>query len=222
LASSYDRAGALLSLGLEAGWRRRLVDAVPARPSQSVVDVASGTGLVARALATRHGCRVTGVDQSREMLEVARRRTLDMPLAHLIDYVEASAERLPFEDASFDHLTVTYLLRYVDDPDATLRELVRVIRPGGTFASLEFGLPPRGPLRWGWWMHTRWLLPLVGRVVSPDWAEAARFLHRSIPDFYRRLPLDALLAAHRAAGLTEIRTQRPALGSALIITGRRP
>lgn len=163
----------------------------------------------------RHGCRVTGIDQSAEMLDVARSRGGE------VTYVVGSAEQLPFEDATFDHLTVTYLLRYVDDPLATLRELVRVIRPGGTFASLEFGLPPRGPLRWGWWAHTRWALPLVGRAVSPEWAGAARFLHRSIPDFYRRLPLAKLLEAHRAAGLTGVRTQRPALGSALVITGRR-
>ena len=186
-----------------------------------MLDVATGTGLVARQLVARHGCWVTGFDQSGAMLEVARRRTLDVPLARLIDYVEGSAERLPFEDKSFDHLTVTYLLRYVNDPAQTLRELVRVIRPGGTFASLEFGLPPRGPLRWGWWAHTRWLLPQIGKRVSPDWAEAARFLHRSIPDFYRRVPLDALLDAHLAAGLTDIRTERLALGSAVIIAGRR-
>jgi demethylmenaquinone methyltransferase / 2-methoxy-6-polyprenyl-1,4-benzoquinol methylase len=177
--------------------------------------VATGTGLVARALVERHGCAVTGIDQSAEMLEVARGRGGE------INYVVGSAERLPFQDAAFDHLTVTYLLRYVDDPAATLRELVRVIRPGGTFASLEFGLPPRGPLRWGWWAHTRWVLPMVGRAVSHEWAKAARFLHRSIPDFYRRLPLEQLLDAHMAAGLTDIQTQRPALGSALIITGRR-
>jgi demethylmenaquinone methyltransferase / 2-methoxy-6-polyprenyl-1,4-benzoquinol methylase len=195
IASSYDRAGALLSLGRERGWRDQLVGAVPAGSGQVVLDVACGTGLVSAEL---------------------RRRFAGDPDVTL---VQASAEALPFDDASVDHLTVTYLLRYVDDPAAQLRELVRVIRPGGTFASLEFGVPTTGPLRWGWQAYTRFALPAIGRLVSPEWAEAGRFLHGSIPDFYRRVPLDRLIDLHRAAGLRDLRVVHPTLGSAVIITG---
>lgn len=219
IATSYDRAGALLSLGRERGWRERLVAAVPAGPEQVVLDVACGTGLVAAELRSRYGCQVIGLDQSAEMLALARRRFVADPSVTL---VRSAAQALPFEDASVDHLTVTYLLRYVDDPAAQLRELVRVIRPGGTFASLEFGLPARGPLRWGWWLYTRYGLPLVGKVAGSEWADAGRFLHRSIPDFYRRVPLDHLVGLHRDAGLRDLHVDQPTLGSAVIIVGKRP
>ncbi|MDH4104441.1 MAG: class I SAM-dependent methyltransferase, partial [Thermoleophilia bacterium] len=127
LGSSYDRVGATLSLGQDPLWRRFLVSRLP--PGGHVLDVATGTGLVAAEL-IRHGFEVTGVDQSAEMLTLARCRFRDT-----VELVEASASSLPFADDAFDHLTFTYLLRYVADPGATLVELARVVRPGGTVAS---------------------------------------------------------------------------------------
>src|SRR5919108_531765 len=116
-----------------------------------VLDVATGTALVARALVRRYGCSVVGVDQSPEMLAGARRRLAREPeLARRIELVQGEAERLPFADREFDHLTFTYLIGYVDDPGATLAELARVVRPGGRIASLDFGLPDP-PLRRGAW-----------------------------------------------------------------------
>ena len=218
IAPSYDRAGAMLSLGLERGWRRYLVSSVPARRDDIVLDVACGTGLVTAELLRQKKCGVIGIDQSAFMLAGARRR---LAADDRVTLVQGRAEALPFDHASVDHLTVTYLLRYVDDPAATLAELVRVIRPGGTFASLEFGMPNRGPIRWGWWAYTRWGLPAIGRLVSREWADTGRFLHRSIPDFYQRFPLDHLLDLHRAAGLADVVARRFTLGSAVVIVGRR-
>jgi demethylmenaquinone methyltransferase / 2-methoxy-6-polyprenyl-1,4-benzoquinol methylase len=136
LGPTYDRYSALLSLGQDPRWRRFLVSRVEAGPDDTVLDVATGTGLVARELVRRKGCRVVGLDQSPHMLAVARQR---VPVG--VELVEGDAERLPFEDASFDGLTFTYLLRYVDDPAATLRELARVVRPGRSIAMLEFAVP---------------------------------------------------------------------------------
>src|SRR6185312_7336937 len=134
LGGDYDRVGAVLSFGQDPRWRRAMVARVP-NDGGSVLDVATGTGLVAAQLLAR-GHRVTGLDQSPEMLAAARRR-----FDGHVPLVEASATEIPFPDASFDHLTFTYLLRYVDDPAATLAELARVVRPGGTVASLEFCVP---------------------------------------------------------------------------------
>ena len=142
IGPSYDRVGALLSFGQDPLWRRFLVSRLP-RDHGHVLDVATGTGLVAAEL-VRRGFRVTGVDQSPEMLAGARRR-----FGGSVELVEASAESLPFPDGAFDHLTFTYLLRYVGDPGATLVELARVVRPGGVVASLEFGVP-RGVARPAW------------------------------------------------------------------------
>jgi demethylmenaquinone methyltransferase/2-methoxy-6-polyprenyl-1,4-benzoquinol methylase len=143
LGPTYDRYAALLSFGQDPRWRRFLVSRLEAGPDERVLDVATGTAAVAIELVRRHGCSVVGLDQSPEMLAEARARVRHAGLEHRIELVEGRAEELPFEDASFDALTFTYLLRYVDDPGGTLRELARVVRPGGTIASLEFGVPPR-------------------------------------------------------------------------------
>src|SRR5689334_23232291 len=173
--------GALLSLGQDPLWRRFLVSRLP--PEGHVLDVATGTGLVAARL-LRRGFRVTGVDQSPGMLAAANRR-----LDGRVELVEASAESLPFPDRSLDHLTFTYLLRYVDDPGATLAELARVVRPGGLVASLEFGVPA-GLARPLWDAYVRSALPLAGRVVRNGWAEVGDFLGGSIRSFWNRYPLE--------------------------------
>ncbi len=179
-----------------------------------MLDVATGTGAVARELMRAHGCRVVGLDQSPEMLAEARRR------GGGIEYVEGTAERLPFADASFDHLTFTYLLRYVDDPGATLRELARVVRPGGTVAMLEFGVPG-GLWRPLWNLHVRIGLPLAGRLISPGWHEVGRFLGGSIRDFHDRYPEPALLALWSEAGIEDAQARRLSLGGGLVVWGRR-
>jgi demethylmenaquinone methyltransferase/2-methoxy-6-polyprenyl-1,4-benzoquinol methylase len=213
LGPTYDRVGAVLSLGQDPRWRRFLVSRLPPDGGR-VLDVATGTGLVARELA-RRGFAVTGLDQSEEMLAVARRR-----LGAGAELVLGRAEALPFGEAAFDHLTVTYLLRYVDDPAAALAELARVVRPGGTLASLEFGLP-RGPWRPAWEAYVRLVLPLAGRAVSAGWGEVGRFLGPSIRDFWARWPLERQLAAWRAAGIGDVAHRRLSLGGGVVIWGRR-
>src|SRR4051794_33208362 len=123
-----------------------MIAAIGAGREDRVLDVATGTGLVARGLVERYGCAVVGLDQSRDMLAGARRALAGAPqLAARIDLVQGEAERLPFDDGEFDHLTFTYLLRYVDDPAATLAELARVVKAGGRIARLEVGLPDPPP-----------------------------------------------------------------------------
>jgi demethylmenaquinone methyltransferase / 2-methoxy-6-polyprenyl-1,4-benzoquinol methylase len=142
IAGSYDRVATVLSLGQDPRWRRALVDAIDARPTDRVLDVATGTGMVAQALRDRFGCTVVGLDQSPDMLRIARTRD-----GVFETIVEGRAESLPFTDAAFDHLTFTYLLRYVDDPAATMRELARVVKPGGRVAMVEFGARERRSTR---------------------------------------------------------------------------
>jgi len=213
LGPTYDRVGAVLSFGQDPRWRRFLVSRLP-RDGGHVLDVATGTGLVAAAL-LRSGFRVTGLDQSPGMLSRAGARFGDR-----VELVEASADALPFGDASFDHLTFTYLLRYVDDPGATLAELARVVRPGGVVAMLEFGLP-RGVWRppWNLWVDVG--LPVSGRLISPGWHEVGRFLGPSIRDFHDRYPEPALLELWRAAGIGDVRVKRASLGGGLLVWGRR-
>ena len=215
LGRTYDRYARLLSLGQDPRWRRFLVSTLDVGPRDRVLDVATGTGAVALELIRQKKCAVVGVDQSAEMLAVARER---LPAA--VQLVEASAERLPFDDASFDGLTVTYLLRYVDDPAATVRELARVVRRGGTIACLEFGVPGGAwnPL---WRLYVGAVLPAAGRVVSPAWREVGDFLGGSIRDFWRRYPLARQLELWRDAGIDDVRHRRLSVGGGIVIWGRR-
>jgi demethylmenaquinone methyltransferase/2-methoxy-6-polyprenyl-1,4-benzoquinol methylase len=215
LGPTYDRYARLLSLGQDPRWRHFLVSRVDAGQGDRVLDVACGTGAVAFELLRSKRCAVVGLDQSPEMLAVARER---LPAG--TELVEASAEALPFEDGSFDGLTTTYLLRYVDDPGATLAELVRVVRPGGSIASLEFCVP-RGIWRPLWLAYVGAVLPLAGRLVSPGWHDASRFLGGSIRGFWRRYPLELQLELWRAAGVPDVRCRRLSLGGGIVFWGRR-
>jgi demethylmenaquinone methyltransferase / 2-methoxy-6-polyprenyl-1,4-benzoquinol methylase len=215
LGPTYDRYAALLSFGQDPRWRRFLASRLDVGPGDTVLDVATGTGAVARELIKQKRCTVVGLDQSPEMLAEARRR-----LGDDVRLIEGTADRLPFGDATFDGLTFTYLLRYVDDPAATLRELARVVRRGGTIASLEFAVP-RGPWRPLWELYVRAGLPAAGRVISPGWRLVGGFLGSSIRDFYARWPVERLLQAWREAGIDDVGARRLSLGGGIVIWGRR-
>jgi demethylmenaquinone methyltransferase / 2-methoxy-6-polyprenyl-1,4-benzoquinol methylase len=221
LAPTYDRYARLLSFGQDPRWRGFLVSRIEARPGDTVLDVATGTAAVALELTRRYGCRVVGVDQSRDMLAEGRRRVEAVGLEGRIELVEAQAEGLPFEAKSFDALTFTYLLRYVDDPAATLRELARVVRPGGRIAMLEFFLPRFAPARLAWEEYVRAGLPLLGALISPGWRAVGEFLSASIRDFYARWPLDRQLQAWRAAGIANVKARPLSLGGGIVLWGDR-
>jgi demethylmenaquinone methyltransferase / 2-methoxy-6-polyprenyl-1,4-benzoquinol methylase len=220
LGPTYDRYARLLSFGQDPRWRSFLVSRIPA-DARRVLDVASGTAAVAIELARAEpGRTVVGVDQSLEMLAAGRARVDERGLGDRIELREGRAEALPFGDAEFDALTFTYLLRYVDDVPATLRELLRVVRPGGTVAMLEFGLP-RGVWRALWELYMRVGLPAAGAIVSPGWGEVGRFLGPSIRGFWERWPEPRLLDAWREAGMTDVWARRLSLGGGIVVWGRR-
>jgi demethylmenaquinone methyltransferase/2-methoxy-6-polyprenyl-1,4-benzoquinol methylase len=222
LGPTYDRYARALSFGQDPHWRRFLVSLLDGiGPDDVVLDVATGTGAVALELVRQRGCSVVGVDQSPEMLAEARRRLVLAAETRRVRLMEASAHELPFEDASFDGLTAAYLLRYLDDLPAGLRELTRVLRPGATAALLDFGAPPAPLPRAAWNLWVDVGLPLLGRAISPGWREVGRFLGASIRDFDERWPVPRLLTALREAGLQDVRARRLSLGGCTVLWGRR-
>jgi demethylmenaquinone methyltransferase/2-methoxy-6-polyprenyl-1,4-benzoquinol methylase len=220
LGPGYDRWGAVLSFGQDPRWRRFLVSTVDAGPMDTVLDVATGTAAVALELTRQKDCYVVGVDVTPEMLDEGRRRVVLAAATRKIRLEEADARALPFDDGTFDAVTFTYLLRYVEDPRATLSELVRVVKPRGTVSGLEFGVP-RGPWRPLWEIWTRVGLPTAGRLIGDGWHEVGTFLHPSITEFYERWPMPEQLAAWQEAGLDGVRSRRLSLGGGVVTWGRK-
>jgi demethylmenaquinone methyltransferase / 2-methoxy-6-polyprenyl-1,4-benzoquinol methylase len=221
LPQRYDRLAELLSFGQNGRWRRAMISRIEPAPGQTVLDVASGTAGVALGLA-RSGATVVGVDLTEQMLRQGQRNVTDARMGHRIRLVAGRAEQLPFEDAAFDALTFTYLFRYVVDPEATLRELARVVKPGGRVASLEFMLPPSRFWRPAWWLYTRLLLPAGGLLTGGrEWYAVGRFLGPSISGHYRRYPLPWTVEAWRKAGFTDVGARVMSLGGGLVMWGTR-
>jgi demethylmenaquinone methyltransferase / 2-methoxy-6-polyprenyl-1,4-benzoquinol methylase len=221
LPQRYDRLAELLSFGQNGRWRRAMISRIEPGPGQTVLDVASGTAGVALGLA-RRGATVVGVDLTEQMLRQGQRNVAGAAMDERIRLVAGRAEQLPFGDAAFDALTFTYLLRYVVDPEATLRELARVVKPGARVASLEFMLPPSRFWRFWWFLYTRLLLPAGGLLTGGrEWYEVGRFLGPSISGHYRRYPLAWTVEAWRRAGFTDVGARVMSLGGGLVMWGTR-
>ena len=198
-----------------------MVSRLPVDPDTTVLDVATGTAAVALEIARRTGSQVVGLDQSEPMLREGIRRVGRTNVGERIRFVLGSAEHLPFRDESFDGLTSAYLLRYVDDLGSTLKELARVVRPGGVLAAQEFHVPRTVLFRMPWRVYTGTVMPWLGRAVSRQWRDAFAFLSGSIPDFYRRYPLERQLDLWRAAGIEDVQARVMSLGAAVVVWGTK-
>jgi demethylmenaquinone methyltransferase / 2-methoxy-6-polyprenyl-1,4-benzoquinol methylase len=227
LPARYDRLAEILSFGQNARWRKAMVDRLVQAPRSGsadrvVLDVAAGTAGVSLQLAARTGARVIGLDLTEEMLRRGAQNVAAAGAGGRVSLVNARAEQLPLPDASVDALTFTYLLRYVSDPQATLAELARVVRPGGTVASLEFYVPPSPFWRFWWRAYTASALPLGGLITGGrQWYEVGRFLGPSIASHYRRYPIDWTVHAWQQAGLRDVGYKVMSLGGGLVMWGTR-
>ena len=219
IAPQYERMGALLSFGQDARWRRFLVSRSNAVPGGRVLDVAAGTQLVSRALAAGRNVHVVALDQSEPMLRAGGEPNRLAGLDGRIRPVLGQAERLPFGDGTFDSVTFTYLLRYVDDPAATVHELARALQAGGSIAMLEFSVPEAPLARLGWWIQTRVVMRLVGTAVSPAWARTTAFLGPNISRFVADHPIEGWVRWFQAAGIRHVRTRSFLFGSAVVLWG---
>ncbi len=213
IAPAYGAPADLLSFGQYGRWRRALVRSLGLSPKEAVLDVATGTGLIARDMRRAYGCRVIGADQSEGMLAKARGRVPEL--------AAADANALPFADARFDAVVFSYLLRYVSDPSETLVELARVLKPGGTLASVEFGVP-RSPLpRIGWSVHARGVFPLATRAFGRRWSDVGSFLPKSIIEWDVEWPPERQAEAWRSAGIEDVQTKLMTFGTGVLMKGRK-
>ena len=222
LPGRYDRLAELLSMGQNGRWRRAMVDHIVPDHPDLILDVASGPAGVALQLADRTSARVVGLDLTLDMLRQGKYNVAERSMVNQVQLVAGRAEQTPFADGTFDALTFTYLLRYVDDPQATLIELARLVKPGGAVASLEFLLPESRFWRFWWWGYTRLLLPAGGWLTGGKaWFEVGRFLGPNISAHYRRYSVEWTIEAWRRAGFVDVGVRRMSLGGGLIMWGRR-
>ena len=169
IAPTYDVLNHTLSLGTDRGWRRKAMDALGKHRPRHILDVATGTGdfaiLAARRLGTE-GLHITGADISEGMMQVGREKVRQLGLEHVISFRREDCTQLSFDDASFDAVTVAYGVRNFQDLDAGLREMCRVLRPGGHLLVVELASPPHFPMKQLFWLYSHVWMPLVGRLVS--------------------------------------------------------
>ncbi|HUC13411.1 MAG TPA: class I SAM-dependent methyltransferase [Acidimicrobiales bacterium] len=222
LPTRYDRLAEVLSFGQNRRWRKAMVDAIVNRSPTSVLDVATGPAGVALEVATRTSARVTGVDLTPQMLQAGAANVARSPQAGQVHLAVARAEELPFADATFDALTFTYLLRYVADPAQTVKELARVVKPGGVIANLEFHTPTGRVWHPLWVLYTRIGLPVAGFVLGgSEWFRVGRFLGPSISRHYRNYPISWHLEAWSSAGIEDVKVSVMSLGGGLVMWGRK-
>lgn len=222
LPSRYDTLAYLLSFGQDRRWRAAVVEHIAAAHPKRVLDVACGPAGVTLAIAAACDAEIVGVDLTEDMLRQGLANVRAAAAADRIKLAVARAEDLPFADASFDAISFSYLMRYVDDPAATIAEIARCVVPGGTIASLEFHVPSWPPARAVWWAYTRLVLPIAGGLTGGRaWYRVGRFLGPNITYHYLRYPVGAHVAAWRAAGIENVKITSMSFGGGLVIWGTR-
>ncbi|WP_403021576.1 bifunctional demethylmenaquinone methyltransferase/2-methoxy-6-polyprenyl-1,4-benzoquinol methylase UbiE [Salinibacterium sp. GXW1014] len=211
VAAGYDRTNGVLSMGNSALWRHAVVKAIAPQPGERILDIAAGTGTSSEVI-SRSGAHVVAADFSHGMLEVGRRKHPQ------IDFVQADAMDLPFGGAEFDAVTISFGLRNIEDPKRALREMCRVLKPGGRLVVCEFSTPPLALVRTGYNAYMKYLMPLVVGASSTN-PEAYTYLAASIADW----PDQATLASWiRDAGFTGVEHRNLTAGVVALHRARVP
>ena len=221
IAAQYDWVPDLFSFFQYQHWRRYLVSRLQAGPDATVLDLCTGTAGVAIQTARTHHCRVIGVDLSPKMLSRAQHNLSRFGLTSQVALVMGRAESLAFADDCLDAVCLTFLLRYVDDPESTMLEIIRVLKPGGRLLSLEFGVPPNPIARVLWHVYTRAVLPMAGALVSRGWRNVGAFLGPSICHLYQSYTEDNLRELWHRLGILDVQVKRLSLGGAVVVWGTK-
>ncbi len=221
IAPSYDTWAQVLTFFQYLPWRRFLVSRMALRPGNLVLDVCTGTAGVAMEIADHHDGRIVGLDASHMMLEAGLRAIEKQSLDGRVQLIQGRAEHLPFPDETFDAVVFTYLLRYVQDPDATIRELSRVLKPDGELLSLEFGIPEALWIKALWLIYNKIVMPVMTIPISRGWHRVGCFLGPSISDFCKRCPVDRLAAIWRENGFPVVEIKHLLGGAAIVMWGTK-
>ena len=219
IAARYDFMNHLLSLGADVYWRWRTVRKVAPTGDAPILDLCTGTGDLALAYyqAGRGRAPVVGADFCHPMLVVGRGKAAQAK-AERLTFVEADAQRLPFEENQFQIVSVAFGLRNVTDTDRGLREMLRVCRPGGRIAVLEFSLPRWQPFKFLYGWYFRHVLPRIGQALARNRQDAYHYLPQSVDEFPSG---EALAERMRTAGARQVNYYPLTLGVATLYVGTK-
>lgn len=182
IAQNYDGLNRVISWGIDIKWRKRVVASVKESRPRQVLDIATGTGDLAIQMVDTGAERIVGLDISPGMLEIGRQKVLKQHLDDSVEMVIGDSEQLPFENDSFDAITVAFGVRNFENLEKGLAEILRVLKPSGTFVVLETSVPTKFPFKQGYGIYTKYILPALGRIFSKD-KTAYRYLCESAASF---------------------------------------
>ena len=212
IAHAYDMNNRVHSFGRDQAWRRTTVRRSDLKPTDRVLDVACGTGDLSLLYAQAGAASVIGLDYTAEMLDIARERK-----AHpKVEYVQGDAQSLPYEDGSFDVLSIAFGLRNVGDPHTALAEFRRVLAPGGRVMILEFSEPGFAPIRWGNDLYTKAIMPRTAALLARDRSGAYAYLPKSVEKFLTR---EEMARSVECAGFAHIEQKTMTFGVCTLTKG---
>ncbi|MCT4699818.1 bifunctional demethylmenaquinone methyltransferase/2-methoxy-6-polyprenyl-1,4-benzoquinol methylase UbiE [Tenacibaculum haliotis] len=168
ISEDYDGLNRVISLGIDVSWRKKVVKLVGENNPQQILDIATGTGDLALMMAKLNPKKITGLDISTGMLEVGKQKIAKANLSDKIEMIVGDSENMPFEDNTFDAITVSFGVRNFENLDKGLTEILRVLKPGGKFVVLETSNPTKFPFKQGYKFYTNYILPIIGKIFSKD------------------------------------------------------
>jgi demethylmenaquinone methyltransferase / 2-methoxy-6-polyprenyl-1,4-benzoquinol methylase len=168
ISGNYDRLNRVISFGIDVKWRKKVVQLVSQKNPKTILDIATGTGDLAIMMANTSAEKIIGLDISQGMLDVGIKKIDSKNLNHKIEMLNADSEAMPFEDNSFDAITVAFGIRNFENLDKGLSEILRVLKPNGIFVILETSNPTQTPYKQGYVLYTKYLLPIIGKLFSKD------------------------------------------------------
>lgn len=217
ISGNYDGLNRVITFGIDQKWRKRVVKHVVNSNPNSVLDIATGTGDLAISFSKFDIPKIVGFDLSEGMLSIARKKIVKNVAAQRIEFIQGDSEKMPFEDASFDAITVAFGVRNFEALEIGLSEIYRVLKPSGIFVVLETSVPTRFPFRQGYYFHTRFVLPLVGKLFSKD-KVAYNYLSESASVFPHGERFNNIL---RKIGFKEVKNKPQTFGVASIYTASK-
>ncbi|MBJ7879130.1 bifunctional demethylmenaquinone methyltransferase/2-methoxy-6-polyprenyl-1,4-benzoquinol methylase UbiE [Gelidibacter salicanalis] len=217
ISKEYDGLNRVISFGIDVKWRKKVVDIVAKSNAKRILDIATGTGDLAINLAQTNAQEIIGLDISEGMLEVGRKKIAERKLSDKIKMILGDSENIPFEDNSFDAITVAFGVRNFENLEKGLSEILRVLKPEGTFVILETSVPVKTPFKQGYKIYSKYILPTIGKVFSKD-RVAYSYLSESASVFPYGEALNNIL---RQIGFSNVKDLPQTMGVATIYTATK-